>query len=76
MENQTKAVALIGNQLQQFGLSLLASRDEKAIKSKIHAIDNNIAFETQCLRTTEDPAEKAAIKADITILQNERRELN
>lgn len=31
-------------------------------------------FETQCLRTTEDPAEKAAIKANITILQTERRE--
>lgn len=30
MENQTNAVALIGNQLQQFGLLLLASRDEKA----------------------------------------------
>jgi hypothetical protein len=33
MENQTNAVALIGNQLQQFGLSLLAGRDEKAIES-------------------------------------------
>jgi hypothetical protein len=32
MENQTNAVTLIGNQLQQFGLSLLASHDEKAIE--------------------------------------------
>jgi hypothetical protein len=66
--------ALIGNQLQQFGLSLLAGRDEKVIEGKIYAIDNNIAFETQCLRTTENPAEKHMIAANITSLQNERRE--
>jgi len=74
MENQTNAVALIGNQLQQFGLSLLASRDEKAIEGRIYALDNSIAFEIQCLRTKEDPMEKAAINANITLLQNERRE--
>jgi hypothetical protein len=48
MENQTNAVTLIGNQLQQFGLSLLASHDEKAIEGRISTIDNNLAFETQC----------------------------
>jgi hypothetical protein len=74
MESQTNAVALIGNQLQQFGLSLLAGRDEKAIEGKIYAIDNSIAFENQCLRTTENPAEKHMIATNITSLQNERRE--
>ena len=74
MENQTNTVALIGNQLQQFGLSLLAGCDKKAIEGRISTIDNNLAFETQCLRTTEDPIEKASIKANITTLQNKRCE--
>ena len=71
MKDQTNTVALIGNQLQQFGLSLLASHDEKAIEGRISAIDNNLAFETQCFRTTEDPVDKANIKANISTLQNE-----
>jgi hypothetical protein len=58
-----------------FGLSLLMSLDEKAIKGRISAIDNNLAFETQCLWTTEDPVDKASIKANISTLQNERHEL-
>ena len=74
MENQTNAVALIGNQLQQFGLSLLASRDEKVIEGRISAIDNELTFESQCLRSTDDPAEKVVIKACIVTLQNERRD--
>ena len=74
MENQTNAVALLGNQLQQFGLSLLSGRDEKMIEAKISAIDNNLSFETQCLRTTDDLKEKTVIKANISTLQNERRE--
>lgn len=74
MESQTDAVALIRNQLQQFGLSLLAGRNKKAIEGKIYAIDNSITFETQCLRTTENPAEKHMIAANITSLQNERHE--
>ena len=75
MENQTNAVATIGLQLQQFGLSLLAGRDEKIIEGKISAIDNNIIFESQCLRTAEGERDKAVIKANISALQNDRREL-
>lgn len=74
MENQTNAVALIGNQLQQFGLSLLAARDEKAIESRICVIDSNIAFETHSLQLSDDPAEKITIKAAILSLKNDRRE--
>ena len=51
-EMQLTAVAAIGNQLQQFGMSFLAGRDEKAIEGKISAIDNLLMFETVCLRTT------------------------
>jgi len=71
MENQTNAVALIGSQLQQFGLLLLASHDEKAIEGRIYAINNNIFFEIQCLQTKEDPTEKAVINTNITLFQNE-----
>lgn len=63
MENQTNAVALIGSQLQQFGLSLLAGRDERVIEGRISAIDNNLVFETQCMRSTDDPTEKAALSS-------------
>jgi hypothetical protein len=75
MESQTNAVTLIRNQLQQFGLLLLAGHDEKAIKGKIYVIDNSIAFETQCLCSTENPVEKDLITANITTLQNDRHEL-
>jgi hypothetical protein len=74
MENQTSALAIVGNHLQQFGLSLLASRDEKVIEGRISAINNNLVFESQCLRATDDPAEKTVIKANIIYLQNERRD--
>ena len=76
MENQTNVVALISNQLQQFSLSLLAGRDEKVIEGKISAIDNRIIFEPQCLCTAEDELDKSAIRANITVLQAERRELS
>jgi hypothetical protein len=75
MKDQTNTFALIGNQLQQFSLSLLASRDEKAIEGRISAIDNNLTVETQCLWTTEDPVDKASIKANISTLQDEQHEL-
>ena len=74
MESQTNTVALIGNQLQQFGLSLLAGCDEKVIKSKITAIDNNLMFEAQCLQMTDDPAKKLSIKTNISTLQTKHRE--
>jgi len=72
MESQTNVVALIGNQLQQFGLSLLAGHNEKAIEGKIYVIDNGITFETQCLWMTKNPTEKHMIAANITSLQNEQ----
>lgn len=74
MENQANTVARIGDQLQQFGLSLLAGRDEKAIECRIGQIDGSLAFETQCLRSSDDPAEKIELKANIVSLKNERRE--
>jgi hypothetical protein len=74
MENQTNAVARIGNQLQQFGLSLLAGRDEKAIESRICVIDSSLAFESHCLQLCDDPAEKILLKANILALKNDRRE--
>ena len=74
MENQTNAVTLIGNQLQQLGLSLLAGHDEKAIEGKITAIDNSLMFESQCLHMTDDPAEKLSIKSNITALQTDHHE--
>ena len=73
MESQTNAVALIGNQLQQFGLFLLASRDEKAIEGKIALIDNSLHFESQCLRSTDDPAESITIEQNILNLKADRR---
>jgi hypothetical protein len=74
MENQTNAVTLMGNQLHQFGLSLLAGRDEKAIESRISGIDNSLLFEMQCLRSTDDVTQKASIQSAITKLQVDRRE--
>ena len=74
MENQTNAMTLMGNHLHQFGLSLLAGRDEKIIEAKISAIDTSLMFEMQCLRNADDPTEKAAVKANISTLQKERRE--
>ena len=74
METQTDAVTRIGNQLHQFGLSLLASRDKKLIENRISAIDNSLLFESQCLRLTDDLSEKATLKANILSLQTERRE--
>jgi len=73
MENQTNAVAQIGNQLKQFAHTLLAGHDEKAIEGKIHALDNNIAFKTQCLWCQEDPVKQTVINSYIGKLQNERR---
>ena len=75
MDNQVNAVALIGSQLQQFGMSLLAGRDEKAIEGRIYSLDSNIAFETQCLRSAEKDDEKVLFRANIAALQKERREL-
>lgn len=72
MENQTNVVALIVNHLQRF--SLLAGRDEKVIEGRMSAIDSSLLFETQCLRSTDDPAEQITIKANIQTLINERRE--
>ena len=74
MDNQSNAIALIGNQLHQCALSILASRDEKAIEGKIAVIDNSLAFESQCLRSTDDPKEKTTIKETIFNLKAERRE--
>ena len=75
MENQTKAIELIGNQVHNYGLSLMASRDEKVLESRIASTDGSIAFETQCFRATDDPAEKITYKTSISSLQNQRREL-
>jgi hypothetical protein len=71
MKDQTNAIALIRNQLQQFGLSLLTTCDEKGIEGRISAIDNNLMFKTQCLQTTVDPVNKANIKANISTVQNQ-----
>lgn len=74
MESQTNAVALIGNQLQQFDLALLAGRDEKANESRISVIDNNLAFEVQSLRYEDDKEEKLIIKRNIKSLKSQRHE--
>ena len=74
MESQTNAVTLMGNQLHQFGLSLLAGRDEKLIESRMSAIDSSLMFEAQCLQVADDPEGKTAIKRNIAVLQKERRE--
>lgn len=75
MESQTTAIALLVNQLHQFGLSLLAGRDEKAIECRMSAIESSIMFEMRCLRSSDDPVDKAIVKNNIVTLQNERREL-
>ena len=74
MESLTTAITLIGNQLHQFGLSLLAGRDEEAIRCRLSAIDNSLMFEMQCFRSSDDPVDKAIVKNMVT-LQNKRREL-
>ena len=76
MENQGNSISIIGNQLHQYGLSLLASRDEKAIEGKIHGIESSLAFELQCMRSADDIGEKAVFKANILSLQNQHRELS
>jgi hypothetical protein len=73
-DNQTNALAMMGNNVHQLNLSLLAGRDEKAIEYRISAIDNGIMFEMQGLRSTDDPTEKAVFKDNITKLQKDRRE--
>ena len=75
-ESQSTAVAAIGNQIHQFGMSFLAGRDEKAIEGRIFAIDNLIMFESVCLRTTTNPAQISAIESKMLDLQEERRELS
>lgn len=72
--NQTNNLKLIGDQVHQFGLYLLAERDEKVIEGRMLAIDNNLMFEMQCLRTTNNENERLSIKSNISTLQNERRE--
>jgi Reverse transcriptase (RNA-dependent DNA polymerase) len=74
MENQTNAVALIGNQLQQFGFSLLAGREEMVIKNQISDLDSRLSFETIISRTTDDPVEEKTAKTNITNLLIELRE--
>jgi Reverse transcriptase (RNA-dependent DNA polymerase) len=74
LDNQSNAIAHIGNQLHQCTLSMLASRDEKAIEGKISVIDNSLNFETQCLRSTKDPAEIKALQQTILDLKADRRE--
>ena len=76
MENQGNSISIIGNQLHQYGLYLLASRDEKAIEGKIHGIESSLAFEVQCMRSADDIGEKAVFKANILSLQNQHRELS
>ena len=74
MENQTRALTHLGNQQHQFGLSLLAGRDEKTIENRLSGIDNKILFEMQCLRMTDDLVEQNTIKSCIAKLQAECRE--
>jgi hypothetical protein len=73
LENQSNTVALIGNQLHQFRLSLLSGRDEKAIEGKIAIMDNSLNFETHCLHMSDDPADSITIKQTILDLKADRR---
>ena len=75
MDNQVNAVAQIGSQLQQFGMLLLAGRDEKAIEGRIYALDSNITFERQCLHFDENNKDQVLLRAKIATLQKERRKL-
>jgi Reverse transcriptase (RNA-dependent DNA polymerase) len=74
LDNQSNVIALIGNQLHQCALSILAGRDEKAIEGRISVIDNSLNFETQCLRSTNDPAEMKSLQQTILDLKADRRE--
>ena len=74
METQTNAIATIGNQVQQSNLAFLASRDEKAIESRIAILDGSIAFELACLRFTDDAEELADARRKLATLKNERRD--
>ena len=75
MESQTNALMLIGNQMHQQGLSLLAGRDEKAIECRKSAVESNLMFEMMSYRLATDLQQKTAINDSITALQKERREL-
>jgi hypothetical protein len=75
MENQTAAMSLMGNKIHQFGLSLLAGHDEKAIECQISAIDNSLMFESQCCCFAIDPDEISLLRANIAKLQAQRRDL-
>ena len=72
METQTNAIAAIGNQQQQFNLALLATRDEKAIESRMSILDGSIAFELVCLRFTDDAEEQTAIRQNVLALKKQR----
>ena len=76
IETQSTAIASISNQINQYGMSFLARRDERAIEGKIFAIDNLIMFESVCLRTTSNPNQIAAIESKMLTLQEDRRELS
>ena len=75
MESQTNALMLIGNQMHQQGLSLLAGRDEKAIECRKSAVESSLMFEMMSYRLAHDLTQKTTINNSIMALQKERREL-